>query len=95
VNRLMRLTPAEIRAKRPDVKYVFVRAEDFSVFDGTYGYLMADNPIVKQLLIDEAPPPGYTLVKTVQRREGEEGPAGIYARLYKVAPSGEGEDGPL
>jgi len=93
VNRLMRLTPAEIRAERPDVKYVFVRAEDFSVFDGTYGYLVADNPIVKQLFIDEVPPPGYTLVKTVQRREGEEGPAGIYARLYRVAPSDEG--GPL
>jgi hypothetical protein len=88
VDRLMRLTPAEIRAERPDVKYVFVRAQDFSLFDGEFGYLVADNAIAKELLIDEAPPEGYTLIKTIQRRHGEDGPTGIYARLFKVAPKG-------
>jgi hypothetical protein len=88
IDRLMRLSPAEIRAERPDVKYIFVRTRDFSLLDGNVARLVADSPIAKQLFIDETPPPGYTLVKTVRRRIGEDGPAGTYARLYKVAPLG-------
>jgi hypothetical protein len=86
INRLMRLPPAEIRAQRPDIKYVFVRVRDFSVLDGSVAYLLADSPIAQQLFIDEAPPPGYTLIKTVRRQIGDDGEAGPYARLYKVAP---------
>jgi hypothetical protein len=89
VYRLMRLSPAEIRAERPDVRYVFVRVRDFSVLDDdNVAWLSPENPITKQLLIDETPPPGYTLIKTVRRRIGEDGVAGTYARLYKVEPIG-------
>lgn len=88
VRRLMQLTPAEIRAERPDVKYVFVRVRDFSVLQGQVALLVADNPIAKQLFIDETPPEGYTLIKTIRRRIGENGDAGTYARLYKVQPVG-------
>lgn len=86
IARLMRLSPAEIRAERPDVKYVFVRVRDFSLPVGDEMRLIAESPIAKQLFIDETPPAGFTLIKTIQRRMGEAGEAGIYARLYKVAP---------
>jgi hypothetical protein len=88
IARLMRLPPAEIRAQRPDIKYVFVRRRDFSVIeDDNVAWISAENPIAKQLFIDETPPPGYTLIKTIRRRIGEDGVAGTYARLYKVAPN--------
>jgi hypothetical protein len=85
----MRLSPEEIRRQRPDVKYVFVRTRDFSLLRGNEAILVADSPIARELFLADTPPPGYTLVKTVRRRISEEGPAGIYARLYKVsAPRG-------
>jgi hypothetical protein len=86
VKRLMALSPAEIRSQRPDVKYVFVRAFDVSKKNGDTLGLTTDVPIAKELFLDETPPPGYTLIKTVQVAIGEGGPAGVYARLYKVEP---------
>jgi hypothetical protein len=86
VTRLMQLSPAEIRLQRPDVKYVFVRALDVSKKDGDSVRLAADSPIAKELFIDQTPPMGYTLVKTVRMQIGEGGPSGVYARLYKVEP---------
>jgi hypothetical protein len=84
IDRLMRLSPAEIRAERPDIKYVFVRVRDFAVMQGNIAWLNAGSPIARQLFIDETPPAGYTLIKTVRRQIGEAGEAGVYARLYKV-----------
>jgi hypothetical protein len=86
VDRLMRLSPATIRTERPDVKYLLVRVRDFSLLEGNVAHLVEDSPIAKELFIDSSPPPGYTLVKTVRRRIGEDGPSGVYARLYKVSP---------
>jgi hypothetical protein len=86
IDRLMRLSPAEIRAERPDIKYVFVRVRDFAVMQDNVAWLNAGSPIAKQLFIDETPPAGYTLIKTVRRQIGEAGEAGVYARLYKVEP---------
>jgi hypothetical protein len=83
VQRLMGLSPAEIRRERPDVKYVFVRAVDFSIVDNEVTRFAEDVPIARQLFIDEQPPPGYTIVKTVRWTLGDE--ARIYARLYKVS----------
>lgn len=88
VDRLMRLSPAAISAARPDVKYVFVRVRDFSVLDGSVARLVAESPIAKELFVDETPPLGFTLIKTVRRQIGEDGVAGTYARLYKVEPVG-------
>jgi hypothetical protein len=86
VKRLMALSPAEIRSQRPDVKYVFVRALDVSKKDGDTIGLTTDVPIAKELFLDETPPPGFRLIKTVQISIGKDGPAGVYARLYKVEP---------
>ena len=52
----MRLTPAQIREQRPDVKYVFVRADNFSVVNGNVSMLVAESPIARELFIDETPP---------------------------------------
>jgi hypothetical protein len=86
VGRLMSLSPAAIRAERPDVKYLFARVRDFSLFRGDVAHLLADIPIAKELFVDETPPAGYRLIKTVRRRIGADGPAGTYARLYEVEP---------
>ncbi len=50
VERLMLLSPAEIRAQRPDIKYVLVRVVDFSVLDGNVARLVADSPIARAAL---------------------------------------------
>ena len=86
VDRLMHLSPAEIRAERPDVRYVFVRFRDFSILHGDTAYIVEDIPIARQLLLDETPPEGYTLIKTVKLRIGPDGDAGIFARLFAVSP---------
>jgi hypothetical protein len=86
IDRLMRMSPSELRSARPDVKYVFVRVRDFSLPDGNVARIVEDSPMAKQLFLDDEPPPGFTLVRTVRRRVGEEGPANLYARLYRVAP---------
>jgi hypothetical protein len=84
VDRLMRMTPEQIRAARPDVKYLLVRARDFSVIQDDVAYLADGSPIARQLFLDANAPPGYTLLKTVRVRLEDEGPAGIYAKLFRV-----------
>ncbi|HUQ52827.1 MAG TPA: hypothetical protein VM692_11445 [Gammaproteobacteria bacterium] len=83
VQRLMRLSPAEIRRERPDVKYVFVRAADFSILADGVARLATEIPIAKELLGDQQPPAGYYIVKTVRWSLGDEDR--IYARLYKIS----------
>jgi hypothetical protein len=86
VKRLMLLSPAEIRAERPDVKYILVRVRDFAVLDGDDAYIVEENRVAKQLLLDDVPPEGYSLVRTIRRRIGVDGIAGVYAKLYKLSP---------
>jgi hypothetical protein len=82
----MGLSPREIRSQRPDIKYVFIRALDVSKKEGDRIALTTDVPIAKELFLDETPPPGYTLIKTVQIAMGDGSEVGRYARLYKVQP---------
>jgi hypothetical protein len=86
VSRLMGLTPEQIRAERPDIKYLLVRTRDFSLLKDGVAYLVEESPIAKQLLIDETPPPGFTLIKTIRRTLDDDTPAGTYAKLFKVTP---------
>jgi hypothetical protein len=85
--RLLRLSPDEIRAERPDVKYLFIRSLNYSVLDGNVARISAESPIGKQLFLDDTPPPGFTLLSTIRRQLGQTGQAGLYARLYKIAPA--------
>lgn len=84
--RLMQLSPEELRVRRPDIKYLLLRARDFSVIENGRPVIANGNRMAKELLVDEHPPPGYTLIKTVNRRLGRDGIAHLYARLYKVTP---------
>ena len=84
VDRLMQLPPEQIRAQRPDIKYVLVRTRDFSIVQDDVAYLVAESPIAKQLFLDPEPPAGFELLKTVRRRLEEQGPAGTYAKLFRV-----------
>jgi hypothetical protein len=91
IDRLMRLSPAQIQAERRDVKYMLVRARDFSEFHGGVGSLSRGSAIARELFLDPTPPAGYTLIDTVYRSAGSREPADIYARLYRVSvPSGAG-----
>jgi hypothetical protein len=85
IDRLMHMTPAQVRSERSDVKYVFVRVREFSVFDGNAVRIVEDSPMAKQLFLDDNAPAGYTLVRTLRQRSVD-GVEGTYARLYKVAP---------
>lgn len=85
VTRLMSLSPAEIRAQRPDVKYIFVRASDFGVLEGRKAGSIEGNAIVDQLLRSDSPPPGYTLLKNIVFRDSDADRANVYARLYAIS----------
>ena len=97
VSRLMRLSPAEIRSQRPDVKYMLVRTGDFiEVKDGAV-VLAASSPIAMQLLTNTVSPPGYELLATVGFGVDDEDKTAVFARLYKVladaaAPGGARDD---
>jgi hypothetical protein len=86
VERLMQLSPAEIRAQRPDVKYLLVRALDFTVPDGENVRLVDSNPIVRELLLSDTPPEGLTLLKNIVFATGDGSAGQVYARLFKVFP---------
>lgn len=97
IGRLMRLPPAEIRAQRPDIKYVFVRAASFSIVQDDTEHLVGDIPIAQQLFLDASPPPGFTLIRTIVR-DLENKADSIYARLYKIDASARtttSTDGPI
>jgi len=85
VKRLMMLAPAEIHRERPDVKYLFVRAKNFSTIQDDRQVLVADSPIAKQLFIESPPPNGFTLIRTIVGSIDDRGVAKIYAMLYKVS----------
>lgn len=90
VYRLMRLAPSEIRAQRPDVKYMFVRAREFSQKQGAAERLAESSPIVRELFLSDSPPAGYTLIRTLWRTAEDRSPFSIYARLFKVSASATG-----
>ena len=86
IRRLMRLPPDEIRAQRPDIKYLLLRGQDFSVErDGTRS-IVEGNPFARGFFVDGAPPPGFLFVDGVRRDLEDQSPGGLYARLFKVEP---------
>jgi hypothetical protein len=90
IRRLLQLSPAQIAEERPDIKYILVRVRDFSVLIDGVAHILTEIPLAKELLVDETPPPGYTAIMTVQRRIGEDGVAGTYAKLFKVTSANAG-----
>jgi hypothetical protein len=53
---------------------------------GNQAVLVESNPIAKQLLSNDRPPEGFTLIKTIPWKINERGAEQVYARLYKIAP---------
>ena len=84
VVRINQMTPEQIRAERPDIKYLLLRTDDFSIVRDGVSYLVTANPFAKQFFVDPEPPPGYTLVQAIGRRYEEGGPPMLYAKLFKV-----------
>lgn len=87
IAKLMTLPPSVIRDGRPDVKYLFLRAKDFSLTIDGEEQLIMTNAIAKALLSDESPPEGFTLVRSIQKATDDPAP---YARLYKISGVGAG-----
>lgn len=90
VDRLMRMDPSRLRTEAPEVKYLLVRARDFSLQEGGREQLAADSPVVRKLFLSEQPPEGFTQLLTIWRPPAApDGKAQVYARLYELdAPSG-------
>jgi hypothetical protein len=86
VFRLMRLSPAEIKRQRPDIKYVLLRVINFvEDKDGTV-QLAAGSPIAMQLLKPLEPPPGYEMLATIRVAMDDKGTTAVFARLFKILP---------
>jgi hypothetical protein len=85
VARLMYLPPAEIRAQRPDVKYMLVRTLDFATRDGNEFRVAANTPVVDELLLADSAPEGFTLITNIVFGGTGPGGGGVYARLYEIS----------
>jgi hypothetical protein len=64
---------------------LLLRSRDFSIARDGVQRLVAESPIAKQLFIDPSPSPSFTLVSSIRRTLDDDGPDGVYARLFKVA----------
>ncbi len=85
LNRLMRSPIERIREDRTDIKYVLLRANDFSTTVDGVQQIVAANSLARHLLIDAQSPPGFELVRDILLPQ-ESGKDEIYARLYRVLP---------
>lgn len=92
VDQLMALSPEELLATRPDIRYVFARLEhlylrqaDGSMEPASLQYLLEHNPrLVTELLIgSDSPPEGYEMIAEL-RLDDERGLP--YARAFKLIP---------
>jgi hypothetical protein len=92
IDELMRLPPQQIRSTRPDIKYLLVRAKDFSTEVDGVETLSERSAIARDLFLAEQPSAGFTLIRSI-RRAYEEGAGSFpYARLFKI--SHETDSGP-
>lgn len=90
IDHLMRSTPQSLRRQFPPIDYVLLRARDFSVLRNGEEVILGTNQIAQQLLIDDSPPEGFELIRTVFRDAEREN---VYARLFRVHPSGDRRGG--
>ena len=84
VHRLMTLSPEQMHAQRPDIKYLFLRVRDFSSANTNWREPRPDNPMGKALFLDDSPPKGFELIRTIRLHVNPADEGYTYARLYKV-----------
>ena len=81
IDRLFRLPIDDIRRDPVGVRYILIRARDFSnIVDGA-SEIVAASSIARHLLLDEEPPAGYERIDTIYSESND---GKIIARLYKV-----------
>ena len=92
VDQLMALSPEELLARRPDIRYVFARLEhlylrqaDGSMEPASLQYLLENNPrLVTELLINsDSPPESYEMIAELRLDDESRVP---YARAFKLIP---------
>ncbi len=82
--RLLRLPPDQLRQAAPEVRYLLLRADDFTVVEGGQRRLMTEIPVVTSLLLPVEAPLGFELVYALDRVAGASGPENVYAKLFKI-----------
>ena len=80
---MMRLSPEALRQYQPEVKYLFLRARDFSIERDGRTEIVSSSPLANALLLNTEPPDGFELIHAVlsERADGE---LELYAKAYAV-----------
>jgi hypothetical protein len=86
IDRLMRLSPEDIRQTAPQVKYLFLRARDFSTPVNGVERLVTNSSVARELFLAGEAPEGFTLIRSIERRPDESSETRPHARLYKIEP---------
>jgi hypothetical protein len=86
VDMLMRSTPDDIRRYRPQIDYVFLRADDFSTMVNGEMTVDARSPIANQLLLRDEPPEGFEISNTMYQMAGQPPAPKLFGRILKVTP---------
>ena len=85
IDEMMRLTPEALREYQPQVSYIVIRVGEFlEARDGQYR-IDTSIPLAKALLVDETPPSGFELIRTVRRED--EGEGQLYAKAFAIRPA--------
>lgn len=82
IARLLEADPQTLRRHDPEIKYLLVRAREFSEEINGQEILTDRAPIARQLLLSNTPPEGFELLRTIKLFQTGE----LYARLYRVLP---------
>jgi asparagine N-glycosylation enzyme membrane subunit Stt3 len=80
---MMRLSPEGLRQYQPEVKYVLLRARDFSLERDGKTEIVSSSLLAKALLLDSDPPEGFDLIEAVWGVR-EDGEIELYAKAYAV-----------
>ena len=82
IDEMMRLSPEELRAYQPDVKYLLLRVNDF-IIEGDRGIEIDRSvPLVRLLLSNSELPDGFELIQSI--RLERDGKTEIYAKAFAV-----------
>lgn len=87
IDRLMRSSPAFLRTYEPSIKYLLIRAKEFSLVVDGKEQLVTSNEFARQLLVGERVTPGFDLIRTVSNEETGQ----IYARLFRISPAAQSQ----
>lgn len=84
IDRLMRLAPADLLAAEQQVKYLFIRANDFGFRVNGKMELERSSAIVSELLLSESIPDGFELLTTSYTKDHPDAEPEPHAWLFRL-----------